>query len=397
MRSARLQTIFLYAFIAVNPALADSGRPSVLVNPHVRGNGTATTIQEGIGMVADGGKVLVLPATYEESLLITKSVTIEAIASDSGEVILASPAGSVYGIEVRGSVGVTLRGLHIQHSGLYGVGSGDPASITIEHCSVVGSLGNGGRGVVLQNDAIASGKRARLVVRDSFVDLQQSPTTTAQNFGINPIGDVDSIIERNVVRRTGGAGILIQTLFTGETNADVIANDLDELYPVGRAGSIIVGPPGGITPTQTAPITGTVNLISNIIHNSTASCRISAGINFETLGGRIEHNVIESAVPSCAASTARNLQAGIWIGARASLRRSFLPPATPVVRFNDVTGNAFAGLRVSPDQSVAVEATCNWWGDAAGPFAPANTVVGAAAFIPWATQPIAGSTLTSCQ
>ena len=40
------------------------GRPAVLVNPNAGGNGTATTIQEGIDTVAQGGKVMVLPGTY---------------------------------------------------------------------------------------------------------------------------------------------------------------------------------------------------------------------------------------------------------------------------------------------------------------------------------------------
>ena len=47
-----------------------AARPAVLVNPHVKGNGTATTIQEGIDMVDPGGKVMVLPGTYDEAIVI---------------------------------------------------------------------------------------------------------------------------------------------------------------------------------------------------------------------------------------------------------------------------------------------------------------------------------------
>ena len=68
-----------------------AARPSVLVNPHVNGNGTATTIQEGIDMVAEGGKVLVVPGAYAEALVINKGLTLEAVGSESGPVIVAPP------------------------------------------------------------------------------------------------------------------------------------------------------------------------------------------------------------------------------------------------------------------------------------------------------------------
>jgi pectin methylesterase-like acyl-CoA thioesterase len=81
-----LTTMFLWSSTAV---AAD--RPSVLVNPHVRGNGTATTIQGGIDMVGPGGKVMVLPGIYKETLVIDKGLTLEAVGGESGEVIVAPP------------------------------------------------------------------------------------------------------------------------------------------------------------------------------------------------------------------------------------------------------------------------------------------------------------------
>src|SRR3989442_4420131 len=72
-------------------AVGGVGRPAVLVNPDMKGNGTATTIQEGIDMVAEGGKVMVVPGTYAEALVINKGLTLEAVGGGSGPVLVAPP------------------------------------------------------------------------------------------------------------------------------------------------------------------------------------------------------------------------------------------------------------------------------------------------------------------
>jgi Right handed beta helix region len=389
-------------------AATGAGRPAVLVNPHVRGNGTASTIQEGIEMVDAGGKVMVLPGTYGEALVIDKGLTLESVGGESGRVILAPLVGSNIAIDVTGVSPVTIRGIRIEHSGLHGIRGMGAVDLTVEQSSVVGALAVGGRGVIVSNDALQSGSRARLVVRGSGFDLLQRPLTPDgppqfQNFGIDAAGDVDALIEGNVVRRTGGACIWIRTLntFGGETNADIVGNDLDECYPAGRAGSLLVGPVMGLRPTAPVTATGTINIIGNIIRNSLGSCRVATGINFEMYDGRIEHNVIMSVVPLCATPSVRNLQGGIWVGSLLSHRGPIgLPPATPVVHFNDIAANSHAGLRVSPDQSVLVEASCNWWGSASGPSGigpgSGDAVLGAVMFIPWAMEPIAGSDQMSC-
>jgi Right handed beta helix region len=389
-------------------AAPGDGRPTVLVNPHVRGNGTASTIQEGINKVGAGGKVLVLPGRYPEALIINKGLTLESVGGESGPVIVAPPAGSIVAIDVTGTAPVTIRGIQIEHSGLHGIRGMGAVHLTVEHSSVVGALGATGRGVLVLNDARASGSRARMVVRDSDFDLLQRPLTPDgapqfQNFGIDAAGDVDGLIERNVVRRAGGACIFIRTLntFMGETNVDIVGNDLDECYPTGRAGAVLVGPVGALQPASAVSATGTINIIGNIIRNSFASCRVATGINFEMYGGRIEHNVIVDVVPQCATASVRNLQGGIWVGSLLSHRGPVrLPPATPVIRFNDISGNAHAGLRVSPDQAVPVQATCNWWGAATGPSGggsgAGDAVLGAATFTPWAMGPFAGTDQALC-
>src|SRR2546428_14137184 len=97
--------------ICVWPSLAPAGRPAVLVNPHVNGNGTATTIQEGIDMVDPGGKVMVLPGTYDEAVVIDKGLTLEAVGGGSGEVIVGPPGAPPSAVMVGTTAPVPLRGL----------------------------------------------------------------------------------------------------------------------------------------------------------------------------------------------------------------------------------------------------------------------------------------------
>jgi hypothetical protein len=75
------------------------------------------------------------------------------------------------------------------------------------------------------------------------------------------------------------------------------------------------------------------------------------------------------------------------------------------VRFNDISGNAYAGLRIGPNQTTVIDATRNWWGSASGPsgIGPGSgdaVVVESGGtppgFVPFATAPIAASDATSC-
>ena len=63
------------------------------------------------------------------------------------------------------------------------------------------------------------------------------------------------VVERNVLRRTGGACIfvVVRNDLGGEVNAQILDNDLDECHPLGRAGAIFVAPSGVINPT-TEPV-----------------------------------------------------------------------------------------------------------------------------------------------
>ena len=81
------------------------------------------------------------------------------------------------------------------------------------------------------------------------------------------------------------------------------------------------------------------------------------------------------------------------------------PPVAPTVRFNDIHGNAYAGLRVGPTQKTPTQATCNYWGSDRGPsgiaHGPGDAILvqpGAPApvYVPFAKAPIAESDRTTC-
>jgi len=208
-----------------------------------------------------------------------------------------------------------------------------------------------------------------------------------------------------VIRRAGGACIFVTVRndLGGETNADILDNDLDECHPLGRASAIFVAPGGGINPSATLPVraTGTVNTVGNTIANSSGSCLTTTAISYVVLGGRIERNRMVGVVQACAFPTARARPGAIWLGSQLP----FYPPVVAQVRFNDITGNAQAGLRVGSNMTTPVDASCNWWGAASGP-SGAGTGTGDAivvelgaatpSFVPFATAPIAASPATGC-
>src|SRR3989454_12250053 len=108
------------------------GRPSVLVNANANDNGTAKTIQEGIDMVAEGGKVMVVPGTYAEALVINKGLTLEAVGGESGPVIVAPAGAPNTAILVATPDPVVIRGLTLQYTGVRGIRGDGLVDVTIE-------------------------------------------------------------------------------------------------------------------------------------------------------------------------------------------------------------------------------------------------------------------------
>src|SRR6266699_2448194 len=344
----------------------DAGKHhTVVVNPNANGTATASTIQQGIDMVE--------PGTYAEALVINKGLTLEGIGDGSEPVIVAPPGAPTIAVQVATTAPVTIRTLTVQYGGLDGIRGDGLVELTVERVTVTAENPPLGANVLVSvfNNPPTTG-RARLVVRESDLDGSTAFANSAtppfsQTFGIGTRGVVDAVIEGNTIRRAGGACINIQTELSGEVHADILNNDLDECYPLGRAGALTVGPRGTL-PAPLDPFTapGTVNILGNTIRNTLGSCLTTAGINYEAFAGRIEHNRILGVVQSCASATTRVLPAGIWVG---SFRGA--TPASVTVRFNDIEGNAHAGLRIAPNITTPIDASCNWWGSASGPTATA--------------------------
>ena len=403
------------------------GRPVVLVSSEPRGPGAATTIQGGINMVAPGGLVLVQPGTYGEALVINKGLTLEALGRESGPVIVAPPVPAPpevlasIAVQIDTNDPVTIRGITVQYTGGSGIRGDGPVDVTIERTVLLADNPPVGGPTALvsvrRNNASETGKRARLVVRQSVLDgtitcltwsdacstVEPDTPPFPQIFGIVVGEDIDAVLEGNVIRRTGGACIFVRVAdnLGGHTDVDILDNDLDECYPLRRAGAIFVGPARGNDPSESLPVraTGQVNIMGNTIRNSSGSCRTTTGILYMVFGGRIERNRIEGVVQTCSSETLRTGPAGIGLGSR--LQSSFYPLVDVKVRFNDIVGNAQAGLRVAPNMSAPpIDANCNWWGDVSGPSGSGSgtgdavVVEGNAAvpaFVPFATAPIAKS------
>jgi hypothetical protein len=389
---------------------------TIVVNPKANGNGVAATIQEGIDRVVPGGRVLVKPGTYDETIVIDKGVTLESIGNGKGEVIIAPSAAATNVVDVTTTEPVTIRDVTIRYTGANGIRGLGTVDLTVEHVSVAQLNPSAAGNLIAVFDDEADPARARLTVRQSLLDggVNDGTPPVPQVFGLRAQGDVDAVFEGNEIHRAGGACIFVVTRgdLGGATNADILDNRLDLCHPTGRVGSILIGPIAGNFPSAERPLTatGVVNIVGNVIHNSVNSCLPGTAIDFEVGSGRIEHNEISGVVQSCAVATNRNLQGAIWLGRRV---HPLFPAVNVTVRFNDIVGNAFAGLRIGPNQTIAIDASCNYWGSDDGPSGagsghgdavvvePGSTATGPGGatpvFVPFATAPIAHSAAISCE
>lgn len=390
--------------------LADDGRQAIVVDPSANGNGVAATIQEGIDRAGSGGVVLVRPGTYPEALKITKGLTLRAIGDGSEPVVIAPPGTPDIALQIATPEPVVIEDVTLLFGGANGIRGDGLVNATVQHvtASAINPAIVQARAIAFANDATKSGGRSNVAVRDNLLDggvsFKSAPTPAfAQTFGITVAGDIDGTVERNTIRHTGGASILVITRpdLGGETNLDIVANDMDESYPLQRAGMLLVQAPGGSTGTLAA--TGVINIIGNTIRNSLGSPLPATGISQMYAPGRIERNRIIGVVQAGALGIATRNPAGIWIGNLSSTLHA--PSISPIIRFNDIEQNAQAGLRVGPNITSTLDATCNWWGASNGPSGrgagsgDAVLTEGAApspTFTPFATARVAATLAMTC-
>lgn len=360
---------------ACGAATTKATRPVVTVNPNGQGGGEGLTrtIGEALDLVAPGGRVQVLPGTYAEDLTIDKGVTLKAIGD--GPVILAPTSeDAIAAIRVTTTQPVVLDGITVncdcpvsatQDGAIAGIG---PVDLTLTGVTVL----RAGSGVYAENDAASGGGRARVVVRDSRFDGGAATTMEIAAFAVT---DMDLRFVHNVVRRTSFSCVQVQ----GKANADIIGNDLDEC-----------GPSGAVR----APVNrGTVvNIVGNRIRNST---------HLRTSGGIVQHVLAGDPALPPPTGCIENNSVVDYIGADAPAGAAaiIVNDAAPRVRYNDIVGNAQAGLRVG-NPSV-IDARHDWWGASDGPSGDAHgsgdAVFGNALVTPFATQPVADLSATGCQ
>jgi hypothetical protein len=407
------------AFVVVNSrrgAAADATAevtPRVLVKPKIGGGGTATTrtIQEAIDLAVRGATVTVLPGTYAESLIITRGLTLEATGERSGDVVVAPPDAPETTIEIATTEPVIIRGLTVHASGGTAIRAIGEVDLTVERTTVLAVNPPSELRALIDvgNDVRKSGARARASIRQNLIDgaVTARPRGVArpQNVAVQFVGDLDAVLEGNTIRRTGAICVVVGTRedFGGHTNVEILNNDIDECHPIGRVGAVKVGsPPAGLlSPRLPITATGTVHVIGNTIRNSSRDC-VNSAIAYDAFSGRIERNRIVDFVQPCASGNPRNLPGAIWIGLRAAIK---VPAVTPVVRYNDLQGNAHAGLRIAPNQTMPTDVSCNYWGSAKGPsgVGPGDgdaIVVESGApvpnFLPFSKSPVAHASSRSC-
>jgi hypothetical protein len=387
--------------------------PRVLVKPKIGGGGAATTrtIQEAIDLAVRGATVSVLPGTYPEALVIRRGLTLEATGERSGPVIVAPPGTPETTIEIATTEPVVIRGLTVHAPGGTAIRAVGEVDLTVERTTVlaVNPPSEPKALIFVSNDARTSGSRAKAAIRQSVIDgaVDARPRGVArpQNHAVQFVGDLDAVLDGNRIRRTGAICVVVDPRedLGGETNVDILNNDIDECHPIGRVGAIKVGSPpvGVLSPRLPVMATGTVNVIGNSIRNTSRDC-LNSAIAYDAFTGRIEHNRIVDFVQPCASANPRNLPAAIWLGLRPAIQ---VPGVTPVVRYNDIRGNAHAGIRIAPNQRVPTDVSCNYWGSTTGPSGigpgDGDAIVvedGAPAprFQPFARSPVAQVSVPAC-
>ena len=349
----------------------EAARHTIIVDPQAEGEGFATTIQQGIDMVRDGGLVLVKPGTYTEQVVIGKALTIAPIARGLGPVIIrhsqnvSAPAAQAV-ILIDTPDPVVLRDFTVHHDNIRGVNVLRDADLLVEGMTFEG-IATGtpivGNAVSAHYGAGTSGKRATVVVRNSQFAVG--------GLGISFGGDVDGIIEGNefhqavsrlpcVTISPVGQGATMLTTPGTSTNVEIIGNLFEDCGTnvTGRFNMLVVNGTVG------AATTGTINVIGNTFRHTTDTGCAVTGILYTFYTGVIEHNKLIGATQTCSPPSGGNNERGaIYVGHLAAGMR----PARVSVRFNDFVGNAYAALRIGPNQQDAIDASCNWWGSPSGP------------------------------
>jgi hypothetical protein len=331
------------------------------------GHGDVPTIQAGLDTVVRGGVVIVRSGTYSEAVYISKGLTLEPEIPFADTLRSPGPNDIIQD--------TTTDSVHIAGFVFLAPDTGNSASTAIFGRGRINLVvdriraHNFYQGVYADNDSATTGGRGRLVVRDSRVDVDAAHEFFA-SASLAVVDDMYGRYERDTVSAGYYSCLQVQSTAT----ADVLDNVVRDCgyFRGGIRASIY-------------PNTQQVNIIGNTVL-ADSDGQSPWGIYLKRTTGVVERNTVVNYVTALAEDSAH--AAGIVIDTG----------AVSVVRFNDISGNRFAGMRNLT--AATVTATCNWWGASTGPSGSGagsgDAVIGTLTYSPFAVSSIAGTAETTC-
>ena len=342
------------------------------------GEGTVTTITEAVAMAEDGDTILVRPGTYDESVIITKDITIRGDGDREAVVVELSvemPPGGTFNpphlptafrFESSDAVieNLTLRG--ISSRVVIDGGAPELRDLVFESVGKVWTNGDGSApaGLVIDNDSTALIEDNMIVDTDIGIRLGASPTLLGNEITIGAIfmtEEAGPIIRENILADSPKWGIAVWDGARPEIVDNTIVDALNgiEVEDTGSAptmrGNTISGSRfQGISvgPLADATIDGNV-LTDNSIGIQTSSSDASMVDN--TVSGGSVGISITGGSPTLEANEIDGAKRGLVIGLG----------TTPTLEGNTVCGNTInlevneraempdtAGNEICPDAPV---------------------------------------------
>jgi hypothetical protein len=403
-------------------------------------------IQSAIDAASSGDTILVHDGTYRENLYINKSITLKSaskpIIEAPDNIALRSytgPSGTQYCrsiIEVYNTTGVTIDGFIIDGRG---VGNANPYFMGIHFFEASGIISNNEVKSV-RNTPLSGAQNANAIVVNHLWDQYYDQSVIIENNVIydyqkNGITCNESgtavIIENNIVIGAGPVSVIAQNgiqigygatgtvrnnkvsgnSYTGsgwaatgilimDNTVDVLANQVDNNY-FGIYYSNASGDISGNTVNASAAGTGRTDFVGILIYPN------NSGAN--TYTNSVTNNIVTG--------DDSGDSAGIYVYNWSSHTINFTATRNTVTdwgegfvlyteegatlnataHFNTITGNVYYGMDSNNPWGVstAVNATCNWWGDASGPYNPTTNPFGLGdsvsdnvTYVGWARAPI---------
>jgi hypothetical protein len=297
----------LVSLLVVLPALAVHAQPQPTVvyvssaGSDAKGNGSAinpyATVTHAVNVAPPGAIITIAPGTYNESVTITKPMTLESESSEPANTII-NAAGQLNGIAVTGANanGTTIEGLTVENANAEGIYVQDTSHVTIQYdlllnnvlnasqvCPinitpttppcisedkaieligtslsnivgnrVIGSVGDGGIGI--SDDG---------PLNPGIVESQFNPSTPGAN---NPSSH-NLVADNTVINNVGGCGIVVSAYDPGQ---GVFYNVISGNLVSGNAEGIVVA----------TPVPGT-SAINNTLRGNTIVGSTTEGVDVD--------------------------------------------------------------------------------------------------------------------